>query len=291
MSDIKDSMIPVGEVIDYLKGKIKIIIILPTILSIVGIFYAQNLPEIFESKGTYEIRENNKSDSSGFLSALSGGNISNILSSGANNSGTVIKILKSKENTIKFLLYTECQNNQYLDKSCESVEEKKEYPSNIIEYRLTKDDLRNFEKKYVIFGNSLGISSSDGLVTISYKSLSGDDAYETLISYINFINSTENYKKNEELNNSIFFAENQLVNANKNFIREAYSRTLESFTYELSMLNMQKEYLLKSIDSPLVPVKKIAPNKTLIVIIFFVGSLGLLMLILIVRFFLKNLTK
>jgi LPS O-antigen subunit length determinant protein (WzzB/FepE family) len=288
MDNSSQNLISVGEVFTLLKSKLTLLIFLPTLVTILGVFYAINLPEIFESKGVYEIRVNKQSDSSGFLSALAGGNITGVLSN-SSGSNVVIQSLKSKQNIIKFLILKDCKNNNYLEEVCNSFKQDKLYPSNVINYYLSRQDLEKYEKPYIKFNSSLKISSNEGLITIGYSAKTGQDAYSSLVSYINYINAVENNKKTNELNNSISFAELRLGSGGQNFLREAYSKTLQSFTYELSMLNMQEEYLLKSIDSPLIPVNKIAPNKRLIVILFFIGSLSFTIFFIVLRFFILKL--
>ena len=288
MDNDAQNLISVGEIFTLLKSKLRLLIFLPTLVTILGIFYAINLPEIFESKGVYEIRANKQSDSSGLLSAIAGGNIAGALSN-SSGSNVVIQSLKSKQNIIKFLILKDCKKNNYIEKVCNSFKQDKSYPSNVINYSLSRKNLEDYEKPYIKFNSSLKISSNEGLLTIGYSAPSGMDAYTSLVSYVEYINIIENNKKTNELNNSISFAELRLRSEGQNFLREAYSRTLQSFTHELSMLNMQEEYLLKSIDSPLIPVNKIAPNKRLIVILFFIGSLSFIIFFIVLRFFISKL--
>lgn len=281
----ENNLVSVGEIFEYLKHNIKKIIVFTIIGTSFGVFYALSLPEIFQSKGTYQIKSNNHSETNGIFSALAGGNISGILSGGPNNSNVAIQILKSKENIIKYLILKDCKNDP---ENC-NLNENKTYPQNIKDYTLTRNDLEKYEKSYIKFNTSLKISINEGLIFISYNSLSGIDSYDTLNNYMGFINDIEKNKKEEELENSIIFAESKITNNKKNFLKEAYSKNLESFTYELSMLNMQKEFLFKIIDSPLIPVKKVSPNKRIIVILFLFGSMGFALFVSIVRFFFNKL--
>lgn len=280
----ENNMVSVGEIFEYLKLNIKKIIIITIIGTSFGVFYALSLPEIFQSKGSYQIKSNNQSETSGIFSALAGGNISGILSGGSTNLSLPIHILKSKENIIKYLMFKDCKNDL---QNC-NIDDSKTYPKNFKDYSLTRNDLEKYEKSYNKFQQSLKISSDEGLVIISFSSLSGIDSYNNLNGYMDFINDIEKNKKEEELENSIIFAESQLANGNKNFLKEAYSKALESFTYELSMLNMQKEFLFKIIDSPLIPVKKVSPNKRIIVILFLFGSMSFVLFVIIVRFFISK---
>lgn len=288
MQTQKEEMINFGEILSYYRKKIKLIILVPSIFSIVGIIYSISLPEIFESKGTYEIRSDNKSNSEGILSSLAGGNFSNLIGGSTTSSNKIIQVLRSKENIIKFIFNQDCKKNNSKTGKCIFFEKDNLFPKNLLEYKLTKEDLVQYDKKYLNFSNNIDLSVDDTLITIKYKSVEPSDSYITLVNYINFINLIENYKKKIEVQNSINFAENQLRTGNKTFLKDAYSSALESFTYELSILYMHEDYLLKSLDAPLIPVKKIAPAKTIIVIVFFIGSIGLLLFVLTARFFLKK---
>ena len=129
---------------------------------------------------------------------------------------------------------------------------KKSKPSNQEAYELYKDILQIKEDKETLFVE----------VSITHVSPYISKEWTELIIYK--INEIMRLNDIEESKNSIEFLNNSLLNTNVQSIIDAVSKLLESQMQVLMLASSNKDYVFKTIDSPIAPEKRSSPSRFLI---------------------------
>lgn len=265
--------------IDYviliLRAKWKEFLLLNIIVLTCGFFYIKNLDNIYISQAilapnNYDSSEPaSLSSSLSGLSSLAGFNLPKTLVSSTDKGIQLLKSLDffsyiQEKKDIKPLLFAVKSWNPR---------------SNLLAYDESLYDVRNNEwirrvsfpkrvipsdqEAYKEFLNNFNVNrdKSSGLIILTYAHKSPYVAQEILLTVIKSINTMIKEKERDRLLRSIDYLNLKLLERSPVEIRDALSRLIESQTKSLMLLEVDSEYFLKTIDSPVVPEEKYLPNR------------------------------
>lgn len=113
----------------------------------------------------------------------------------------------------------------------------------------------------------LVVDKNTGLMILNIEHLSPFVAQEWLSIIIKAINSKYRNDQKIKTTQSIDFLTTQLKTTNLLEVREALSRLIENETKNLMLVESEKEYFLKVLQSPIVPEEKIRPKRSQVMLL------------------------
>lgn len=247
------------ELFKYFISHSKKIIFISTVGFLSSVLYSLSIPNIYSATAYIVAAEQSSSElSGGIASSLSSLGLGNI-SVGNKGSVNIDKArLKSREFLTSFinkhdLLPKLFYKNWDIDKKeWKSSEE----PTLIEAYEL-------LESRIAIFGptplNEIIFVSVDW-----YDPILASDWTNMLIEEVNL--DARNRKK-EEIEQSLYFIQQELQKANLAEIKFSLNELIKSQLRESILANVKIEYSFRFIDHAIPPTKKSSPNRTIIVII------------------------
>lgn len=129
----------------------------------------------------------------------------------------------------------------------------------------TSPNIQQIQNKYnktVTFSHD----KDSGFVRISVTHKSPLYASKLLSFIIETLNSRARSRAITEAEDSLFFLENKLKTTTQSELRSSLSQLISNQLERAMIANVETEYLLKVLDKPFIPEKKISPNRALIVI-------------------------
>jgi uncharacterized protein involved in exopolysaccharide biosynthesis len=281
----------------------KLLIILITfVFSIISIFYALNLPNIYKSEALLAPAEEQSADLGGMASQLGGlASLAGVSLGGgkANKTALALEVMKSKAFVFKFI--------EKYDITAELMAVKRwELESNTLIYNediynsITKQWLRkvkyprkpkpSLQEVYKAFQEIITIEedTTSSMITISVEHLSPYIAKKWVDWLIDAINVEMKSRDLTEANNSITYLNKQLEQTRISGLQEILYQLIEEQTKTIMFANVRDEYVLKTIDPALIPELKSGPKRALICIVGTLLGIILSFFFLVLRFFLKR---
>ena len=265
----------IDNVILILKKRWKVFLSLNLTVLICGFFYIKNLDNIYISQAiltpnNYDLSES-ASISSSFsgLSSLAGLNMSKTSVSSTDKGIQLLKSLDffsyiQERKDIKPLLFAvkswNPRNNLLTYDESLYDANKKEW---IRRVSFPKKVIPSDQEAYKKFLDDFNVNrdKSTGLIILSYSHKSPHVAQEILLTVIQYINHMIKEKERDRLLRSIDYLNLKLLERSPVEVRDALSRLIESQTKSLMLLEVDSEYFLRTLDSPVVPEDKYLPNR------------------------------
>ena len=283
------------------KGKF-IIICATSLMSIYGVIYSLNLPNIFESKAIL-VQSNESSNMSSSLRQLSGiGKIAGINIPGSNDTEDsngkkalqkLISLSFFKNSVLPNIFLPDLmafKDWDYKTNTLNYQESIYDYDSSnwIRSYSYPYKQIPSPQESFEVFMDHFALSkdSKTGFVTITIRHQSPYIAkkwVEVLISQVNSF-----YRKKDRLasEKSVAYLNKQIALTSLSEVKEVISQLLQKETQKLALIEANEYYVFDYIDPPAVMEIKSEPRRSIICIMFaFVGGVlgGVIVLL---RFFL-----
>lgn len=260
------------------KGK-WIILAISTLFTVLAVFYALSLPNIYKSEVTLAPA----SDSGGLnipgqlggLAALAGVNIG---VKGGDKTALALEILKSREFLGRFIeendLYLPIMaakgwdrvSNKLLIDSEIYNEETKQWVREVKEPFKPKpsvlETIEEFEKRISVIHDEV-----NGIVKLSLDDFSPYAAKQLVDKLVIALNEDMRRRDLSEAEKSISYLNEKIRQTSIADVRSMLFSLIEDQTKTVMLANVRNEYILKTIDSAVVSEKKSKPNRLMIVIL------------------------
>lgn len=310
MQDKDEKIIPselIGEIslqelINILFNGKWIILSITSIVSIAGVIYSLQLPNIYESKAllTPTKPTNSISKSLQNYSALAGFAGINLAQTGSeNNSAKAIKTIGSLgffENSLMPQIFLP---NLMAYKAWNSETNKSSYNNDIyddssnswirnVSYPLKK--IPSSQESFEVFLNHLRIEEDqkNGFITLSIKHQSPHIAKKWAELIIIEINNFYRQKDKLESKRAVSYLNDQIAATSLSEIKQVFAQLLQQEIQKLTLIEANQAYVFDYIDPPAVMEKKSGPQRSRICIMFaFLGG----MLSIIIVFINHSMTK
>ena len=281
-------------IFEMILENIKFIVIFSLLSTIISIFVALSMQNIFKSEALLTVSSSSESDKASLSSSY--GSIASLAGISLDTGSTdkaylAMSIVKSKEfleHLIKFrgvlpnLIAAESYNpssnkiiydeSLYDSKNDQWVREvsppKKIIPSHLEAHRYYSEIVEVTRDK------------SSGFINISVSHLSPLFAKEFLDLIIRELNLLAREIDRQESEDALEFLNQQLSETSQLDVKRSINLLIESNLKTMMLLNVREDYLLRMIDRPFVPELKTKPNRPLIVIL--ISSFGFLVSLFIV---------
>ena len=151
----------------------------------------------------------------------------------------------------------------------------------------------SFLDAYKIYSESFSAQQNkqSGLIILTYKHISPIFAKEFLDKIIELMNQINKEKDIVNSTRRLDYLKSSLQATNLSEVKFAISKLIEIEQKKLMMANLSDEYLLKVIDSPYVPEKKIAPKRSIVCIFITVIGVFLVLLSYVIIFLIQDRKK
>jgi len=280
-----EDSIDILEIIQIL-WKQKILISLITLFfAIFSIYIALSLPNKYQSSALIKVSEVNNQSSGGGLSALAsqyGGLASmagvSIPSSGLDSGTYVTKIIKSRQFAKHLMSFEAIKLKLIAVSSYDAGSNKIIYDNEI--YDVSRNiwvreasGVFQSEPTYLeVHETALKALEVDkdeetGLITISFEHLSPIFAQEIVSIVIREVNNVTREIKLRESKASLDYLKNALAAENNKDLRLSINSLISKQLSENMIASVKDDYLVSTIDPPIVPVYKSSPNRARICIL------------------------
>lgn len=246
------------------------------------------------------VEDNNGGGLAGLASQF--GSIANLagINLGGNNKSKeklAIEILRSRDFIKKFIdkheLLVPLMASSYWDPDTDQVninkniydEENKEWVRDVsYPFKPKPSDIEAHEKFLKIF--DVFADKETGLVTLAITDVSPKRAALWVELLINEINLSMRNADVSEASSNIKYLEEQIDATSVREMQKVFYQLIEEQTKTIMLANVREEYIFKTIDSPVIPLKHSKPNKLFIVLVVFIIGIGIsLVTITIVNFY------
>ncbi len=255
------------------------IIIITLIGAISSVLYALSLQNVYQSETSVVI--DNKSDNSSNMSQFSGlasmAGI-NLNSSSDDRTDEVIELMTSKKFVYDFVqnrdLYVPLlafkelnpdRKTYKVDENIYDIDEK-----NWIEGAFNNPSGKpTYEDVYEEFGNLIGITKDfeTGFISISFKHRSPFIALQVLDWFVEDVNANFKSYDIKQSEKALKYLEEQLIESNLPDIDKAIISLIQEELSNLMLINIRDQYILRTLDPPLLAIKKSEPSRASICII------------------------
>jgi len=151
-------------------------------------------------------------------------------------------------------------------------------------FKPKPSDIEAHEKFLKIF--DVFTDKETGLVTLAITDVSPKRAALWVELLIKEINLTMKNADVSEATSNIKYLEKQIDATSVRDMQKVFYQLIEEQTKTIMLANVREEYIFKTIDSPLIPLKHSKPNNLFIVLIVFVLGIGIsLLTITVVNFY------
>ena len=166
-------------------------------------------------------------------------------------------------------------NRKHTIELCNEIIERKIDVNFIIEthLRILDDELVAILKKAGLQGVKVGIESSNT---------------DVLKNADRFTVTTDVQKKKNEIEQSLYFIQEELSKANLSDIKFSLNELIKSQLRENVFANVKKEYSFRFIDHAIPPIKKSSPNRLIIILIGTILSFAITIFYLVIRLITKD---
>lgn len=269
-----------SDLIDYFLEQ-KIIIVTIVVLGLLlSIFYSFSLPNIYRANAYIVTSDQTSAQlSTGIASSLSSLGLGN-LSSGSKGSVNVDKArLKSREfltsvikkhNLLPKLFYKKWDEEKKIWKV-------KKIPTLIDGYELLNSNIAIYGPTPINEIISVTLDWHDPVLASDWTNM--------LIEEVNLDART---RKKNEIEQSLYFIQEELSKANLSDIKFSLNELIKSQLRENVFANVKKEYSFRFIDHAIPPIKKSSPNRLIIILIGTILSFAITIFYLVIRLITKD---
>lgn len=266
-------------------------------LVVISLFYVLNLPNLYKSEAVLIPASNSSSAKMpgqlGGLAALAGVNLGAV---GADKSTIAVEILKSKN----FLIYFIEKYDLYVPLMAASgwsmvdnklIIDPKVYDADSHQWlRQVTPPFEAKPSKIEAFNVLSGLLTvtvdiKTGLIRLSVEHYSPYIAQSWASLLVKEINDEVRRRELDEAQDSLLYLKRTLAETSAVDLRATLFSLVEQQMQTVMLANVRDEYVLKTIDSPLVPETKSAPRRALIVIIVAALGIGFSSFIMLLRYF------
>ncbi|WP_334015708.1 Wzz/FepE/Etk N-terminal domain-containing protein [Alteromonas sp. S167] len=251
--------------------------------AVVAIFYALSIPNIYKSEALLApVEENN----GGSLSSLAGqfGGLASLagINLGGASSGKItiaLELLKSRqflgefidENDLKPAIiaaegWDQSKNTLVYDKDIYELDQQK-WVRDVNPPKQVEPSLLEAHQKFLKDNLIVSQDKDSGLVKLSVKHYSPYLAQELVSKLIKAINKQMRQKDIEEAQNSIEYLQKALRKTDVADMQSVFYQLIEKQQQTKMLANVREEYVLKTIDPPVVAEEKSEPKRAIIVIL------------------------
>jgi uncharacterized protein involved in exopolysaccharide biosynthesis len=252
--------------------------------TIVAVFYALSLPNLYKSEVTLApVSEEgglNLSGQLGGLAALAGVSLGD---KGGDKTGLALEILKSRDFIGRFVekndLFIpimaakgwEMIDNQLIvdadlyDEAEQKWVRKVKPPFEVKPSTLETVD--EFRKSLVVMQDK-----TTGMIKLSIEFYSPYLAKEWIVKIVDSINNEMRQRELTEAERSIEYLNNEIEKTNVADLRSMLFSLVEEQTKTVVLANVRDEYVFKTIDPAVVPEKKSAPQRAMLVTLSFISA-------------------
>ncbi|MDX3774149.1 Wzz/FepE/Etk N-terminal domain-containing protein [Chromatiaceae bacterium AAb-1] len=282
------------------QGK-RVIIAVTFVFAVASVFYALSLPNIYKSEALLapasEQKMSGLSGQLGGLAALAGVSLG---SGSADNTALALEIIKSRDFIGRFIE----RHNILVDLM---ASEEWDMNSNTLIYSSAIYDVEtqtwtrtveppfnskpSIQEAHRVFLEKFSVmqDKDSGMILISIQHLSPYIAQQWLSWLIEDINQEMKIRDIKEAERSIVYLQKQIQETNISDVKAALFSLIEEQTKSLMLANVRDEYVLKVVDSPMVPEQRDSPKRALIcLLITFLGSIFSVFFVLLVNMFRKD---
>lgn len=173
------------------------------------------------------------------------------------------------------------ENKILIDKEVYDADSNTWYP---LDPTTNKPSLEAAYKKF--HKNLLIVEDQDkGFIRLSYEHYSPYMAKKWLDLVINKINQSSRQYDNDESTKSISYLTNQIANTTLSEVKSTITNLLEMEIKKQMLTEVKLDYLLRTIDPPMIPEKKIKPSRSIQILLGFLVGIFIGVLIVLIRFF------
>ncbi|WP_426358462.1 Wzz/FepE/Etk N-terminal domain-containing protein [Pseudocolwellia sp. HL-MZ19] len=277
---IEDDEIDLAELWRAIWAGKFIIIAITAVFAVSAVFYAKSLPDVYKASVLLAPAQS-KSGGLGGLGGQLGGLASlagvNLGGGGSDKTALALEIIKSRSFIENFITkydlliplmatkgWDRSNNKLLIDSELYDVKNKKW----LRETELPKLPEPSPWEAYQKFSELLSISQdkTNSMVTISINHYSPVLAKKWLIALVTEINNFIREQEKTESQGSINYLKNQLKTTEIASMETVFYQLIEEQTKNLMLIEVKKEYVLKTIDPAQVPDIKDSPKRALICI-------------------------
>tara|TARA_X000000950_G_C13906746_1_gene657211 strand:+ start:92 stop:997 length:906 start_codon:yes stop_codon:yes gene_type:complete len=286
--------IDIKEIFSILLLNKFIILAIVIFSSLVSVYVAIQMPNIYQSSSLLTISNSSASSNSSFssqlgsLGALAG---INVQSDSQDKSTLAINTIKSRHFLSKLIsddivLANIMASKNFDQDSQKIIYDKTLFDSDTNTWLKNKPSLQIAHKKYI--GSILKISKDR---KTNYITISVDHVSPIFAEYLlrNIISTLNQFIKSEDLKESIAATEylnKRLAETSILEVRKSLNNLIESQLKTQMLANVKEDYILRSIDPPFVPEEKYLPQRSIVCITgFFVGLFLAIFLVLMRHYF------
>tara|TARA_B110000879_G_scaffold42418_1_gene59898 strand:+ start:260 stop:1189 length:930 start_codon:yes stop_codon:yes gene_type:complete len=290
--------IDVREIFSILLKRKYLISLLTTIAAVLSVLYALSLPNIYTSKALLAPSSSNNSTSNmGAYSSLAG--LAGISLPGGESGNPIIEAMariKSFDFFVNYFVPNIKIENLVAVDSWLREDNIMIYKSNIFDNSNGKwildgkpslEGIPSNQQAYEIYKGILSVSQDKrtSFVSMTIDHKSPHVAKEWLGIIIDNINESMREEERNTAINFINFLNENSKTTNINQIKEVISQLLESQMQNLMLASSNKNYIFKTLDSPIAPEIKSSPQRPMICILgTLFGSILSLILVLILHY-------
>jgi uncharacterized protein involved in exopolysaccharide biosynthesis len=260
--------------------------------TVVAVFYAVSLPNIYKSEALLAPVEENSSSGLSALAGQFGGlaSLAGINLSGASSGKVTIalELLKSRQFLGEFIeknnLKPEIMASIGWDQSKNIlvydtdiyIHEQKKWVRDVKPPKQQEPSLLEAQKKFLEDNLIVSQDKDSGLVKLSVKHYSPHLAQELVSKLIKAINKQMRQKDIAEAQNSIDYLKEALRKTDIADMQSVFYQLIEKQQQTKMLANVREEYVLKVLDPPVVAEEKSEPKRAIIVLLIsiFGGFLG-----------------
>jgi uncharacterized protein involved in exopolysaccharide biosynthesis len=296
---MQDDDIDLRELLSVIWDGKWIIIAVMVLFSIVGVYFAVTLPNIYRAEALIAPVEQESSlggiqGQLGGLASLAGISLGG---GSSNNTKLALEILKSRHFASSFIQKHDALPDLVASKSWDSEQNSIVYDSEIFDktkykwirhIESNRSPVPTIQEAFKFYRKSIFIGENDetGMITLSVEHISPYVAKQWVDWLIEDINYTMKLRDVEEAEKSTEFLTMQLEQTQIADIRDVLYRLVEEQAKTIMFANVRDEYVFKTIDPALVPEEKAKPKRALIVVLgSILGSILGLIIVIIKRFF------
>ena len=267
LNDDLGNEIGAGQIIVVVMEQWKKLVATMIIFILAGVAFALSKPNIYEAKAI-AVANN------GFISGESGGGAG--LGALASQAGSLLSLVGGDggavgNSDVSRALLTLRSRVFILDMIKKNNLMPVIFPSAKPEELQTE---KKYEEAYDFMSTSLTVNNEGIAYILKVRHTSPDSALILLNTAIKTLNDNEKERVVKTAKHEIDYLNGQLSQVNVIFIRETLYSIIMGKTKASTLAEAQEEYIFNVIDPPILPKKKVAPFRSLIVLIF--SAIGVL---------------
>lgn len=291
-----------------IKSNLVSIIISMILVVISAYLYVSNISDVYRSDAIITLVDDNQSTSMSSLTSQFGG-IAGMAGiqlpsneSSRKSPAYVDATIKSKKFFKHLTEFDMVLEGVFASKGYDIKENVLIYDQDIYESSSNKW-VRNPPKNYEVIPSYLEahpiflmnlyteVDKKTGFIYLSYEHHSPVFAKNIIELIFSELNSLSRSLEYEESQNAIIFYQDIAKNTQINNIRNSVNRLLELELQESMLASTKTNYLVEYIDNPVVPIKRIYPKKSLLMILITLFSFFIILFIILIKYFVFQFPK